>query len=719
MRRLLLLMAGLTGLVALGSPAGASAAEGACPNEALRAGLGSSALPDCRAYEMVSPVQKNSADVSAVPSRTRVAADGNAVQYVALGAFPGAQGTDVIGAEYLAQRGSDGWSTHGITPSQTPPSFPLWSSLYVGDFSTDLNRGVFFALSPLTQEDPNVVDVPNLYLRDDLLSGGAGHYRLLSGCPACSSPLSAPPFELIRRGLVTWAGASDDLSHVIFESNANLLPGAEGSDSKLYESVDGVTRLAGILPDSACGSPPCVAGASAAGRGAILRGPENSVGSQELTSDAISRDGSRIIFKALSGTLAGSLFLREDGVRSVQLNASERSPAEAPQPANFAGATPDASKIFFTTGEQLTDDDTGSGANLYEYAVDAPAGHHLTLISRGDVVGVSADGEYVYFTGEGELLPGQATVRGSRQLYVWHKGELRYIGAGENIVSNDAPWRASAVTVGQMTSQVRVSPDGKHFVFVTLSNHMAESLGYDNEDARCPRGDACLEVYEYSYDTDKVVCISCDADGAPPAGDAAIASLNEQDTTKFIPTQHLPHALNDDGNVFFDSPDPLVPQDTNGKFDVYEYFAASDSLRLISSGESSGDSHFEDATADGSDVFFVTNQRLVGADIDENADLYDARVDGGIAAQQGSAAVECSGDLCQGNAAEPPALSLPSSLTFAGAGNLPALAQAPVVKPKPKVKARKKAKAKKKRRARRHRKTGRASVSHKSHSAGR
>ena len=45
-------------LVAL--PAGAFAAEsGACPNEALRSELGSSLLPECRAYEMVSPPYKD------------------------------------------------------------------------------------------------------------------------------------------------------------------------------------------------------------------------------------------------------------------------------------------------------------------------------------------------------------------------------------------------------------------------------------------------------------------------------------------------------------------------------------------------------------------------------------------------------------------------------------------------------------------------------------
>jgi Tol biopolymer transport system component len=613
--------------------------------------------------------------------------------------------------------------------------------MYVGDFSADLDKGVFFALSPVTQEDPNVVNVPNLYLRDDLLSSDAGHYRLLSGCPACSSPLSAPPFEIVRPGLVVMAGASDDFSHVIFESKDNLLPGAEGGEPKLYESVNGVTRLAGILPDSACGTPPCVASGSVAGRGAIKRFASG----QELTSDAISRDGSRIVFTAapfatpesLGGTLYGLLYLREDGVRSVQLNASERSPADTPQPASFVAASADASKIFFVTDEQLTEDDTDGQLNLYMYNVDAPAGHHLTLLSKTesvstgeseatDVVGTSSDGGYVYFYGQAKLLAGQSTVPGLRQLYVWHHGELRYIGSGSGVIRNDVPWRGSSVLPGQMTSQVRVSPDGKHMVFVTRSVDMAEKLGYNNDVPRCldGAGAGCTEVYLYSYDSDSVVCISCDANGALPLDNAAITSKNERDTTKFTTTQHLANALSEDGNVFFDSPDPLVSQDVNGKYDVYEYVVASGTLRLISSGQSNGDSRFDDATPDGRNVFFTTSQRLVGTDIDGNADLYDARIDGGIAAQQDvSVATECTGDLCQGDSTGSPALSLPASLTFAGTGNLSGVAQT-VTSAKPKAKAKRKAKAKgkakvRKRRVTRHGRAGKARTPHKSHSAGR
>jgi hypothetical protein len=94
--------------------------------------------------------------------------------------------------------------------------------------------------------------------------------------------------------------------------------------------------------------------------------------------------------------------------------------------------------------------------------------------------------------------------------------------------------------------------------------------------------------------------------------------------------------------VFFESTDALVPQDKNGTVDVYEWEAGGTGscrrsrgcVYLISSGKSGAPSYFEDADRSGRNVFFLTLGRLVGRDRDKNYDLYDARVNGGFAAQQ-------------------------------------------------------------------------------------
>jgi hypothetical protein len=173
-----------------------------------------------------------------------------------------------------------------------------------------------------------------------------------------------------------------------------------------------------------------------------------------------------------------------------------------------------------------------------------------------------------------------------------------------------------------------------------------------------------------------------------------------------VQSRHLSRAVTADSRkVFFDTEGALVPQDTNEKFDVYEYDIASGEVHLISSGKSSTNSFFDEATPDGSDVFFTTRERLVAQDVDGSGDLYDARVGGGIAAQEPVPAAGCSGEGCQGTPAVQPGTGSLSSSVLAGVGNLPAPASGPVVKTvkhtvKKKPKSRKKAKAKRKRRGR-------------------
>jgi hypothetical protein len=65
-------------------------------------------------------------------------------------------------------------------------------------------------------------------------------------------------------------------------------------------------------------------------------------------------------------------------------------------------------------------------------------------------------------------------------------------------------------------------------------------------------------------------------------------------------------------------------------------------------------------------VFFFTRQSFVGQDQDENDDLYDARVEGGIAAQNPTPAASCEGEGCLGPVDSQPVFEAPSSATFTG-----------------------------------------------------
>jgi hypothetical protein len=118
--------------------------------------------------------------------------------------------------------------------------------------------------------------------------------------------------------------------------------------------------------------------------------------------------------------------------------------------------------------------------------------------------------------------------------------------------------------------------------------------------------------------------------------------------------------------VFFDTPDPLVPQDKNSARDVYEW--EDGHQYLLSSGRSADNSYILDSSASGDDVFFTTDFGFSAGDVDNAYDVYDARVPRrGDSPPAGPA--EC-GEKCSTVVPlglDPP---VPASATFEGAGNL-------------------------------------------------
>jgi hypothetical protein len=347
-------------------------------------------LPDGREYELAS--SGSDKDVMAETSRTRAAdreASGlpMAAVFSSLGGFGDVRGTG-IATEYLAQRtgepGTSGWTVHGITPVQEPltyqailrgldPVYPF--------FSSDLAGGVFWAWSPLT-DAPNVAEVPNLYVRDDVRTAGAGSYELLTDAVTAQTPITR------ARMRPSFAGASSDLEHVVYESRLNLAADATGSNPKLYKADGGVVRL--VRANGACpgqdptffenpGSPdaPCsVAGIAATALGFGTSGPR-------YTPRVISQDGSRVNFTSPFGNIdlvtpnttpgvvsrlfqlddRGTVAAGDDAV--VQVNVSEKASPDDAQAAVYETASTDGSRVFFRSGEQLTDT-AGSGLYMWE-----------------------------------------------------------------------------------------------------------------------------------------------------------------------------------------------------------------------------------------------------------------------------------------------------------------------------------------------------------------
>jgi hypothetical protein len=643
-------------------------------------------LPDNRAWEMVSPPDKAGGDVIATSARTRAAVNGDAISFMSLQNFGDSVGGSVA-TEYIAERsaspepGDNGWSTHAITPPQEPISNTLISGNaephYTGELSPNLDAGVFRAVTPLTA-DPDVKNALNLYVRRDLLDPGAGEYRLVTACPACAGSGPLPPLPagvftiLAARNLGPYlAGASPDLSHVIFESRWNLTGDAPAQPecspsvfggffcvARLYEWADGTVRLAGILPN---GTPAPV---SIAGVGAGAEGGLNAALTPHTISDG--SDGhSRVFFTVPTDenenisaqSQEGDLYVRTDAATSDQLNASERTdcagdptcggdgipdPAPTPfHPATYLDASVDGERAFLMTKQALTDDAPNDGQRkiyMYETTKPGSAPDNLTYLGGTNMIGMvgaSADGHYAYLADHEKIT-------------LWHDGATVDFGpwAGLSGAADNLPSSSGWFLIQR---QSRVTPDGRYMLYRVADGGSHETL------------------YLYSADTNQVTCVSCNPNGAPVGEEGASdAALNQSAAS--VADHHENHALSDDGRyVFFSTDEALVARDINGVSDAYEFDTQSGKPHLLSSGESSQPSYFIDASADGSDAFISTTEPLSRWDIDGSRDIYDARVNGGFP-EPAPPPPSCQGDACQPN---PTQLNdpTPASSSFKGLGN--------------------------------------------------
>ena len=177
-------------------------------------------------------------------------------------------------------------------------------------------------------------------------------------------------------------------------------------------------------------------------------------------------------------------------------------------------------------------------------------------------------------------------------------------------------------------------------------------------------------LYVYDADGGTFACASCRADGTPNAGDALLY-LSPGDS--FAPAT-LPRNVTDDGRVFFVSTDRLTGADTSAAPDVYVY--ENGAPQLLSAGDSSTN-YLLDNSDDGMTAFISTPNRLVAQDVDDDFDIYAVRADGGFLTS--ALTPPCTGESCQGPPSVLPAFAGAATVTFAGRGNPPASGPAPKV----------------------------------------
>jgi hypothetical protein len=676
-------------------------------------------LPDSRGWEMVSPPKKLGASIQPIRESgvVEAAASGDAITYLAASPTDAEPEGFASFQQQLSVRGPAGWSTSDVgVPHLGPAGAVVGQGYEYKFFNSALTLGVF---QPMGEFDPAIspeASEQTAFVHDlgstctgacyhPFVTAREGFANVPEGTQidkgeSCTSADGKPATGICGPQFV---GGTEDLSHAVLTSANALSEGAVPGE--LYEWSPGAPLAPiSVLPDGE------------------QTGASLGYNSQQV-SGAISADGSRIVWAAASE--GGSLYLRDvNSKETIQLDAAEPACLAARKcqsgGGRFSTASAEGSRVFFTDERALTaNSGAGQGKqDLYECQVALSGEEKLSceltdLTPKGQgsesaevqgVLGASSDGSYLYFVANGVLAHNvvdngageERAQAGQPNVYRFHEGATAYITTLSGEDSKD--WGG----VGAEFVPAGVSPNGQWFELMS-----ARSLtGYDNRDLATGRPAA--EVYLYGAATGRLICASCDPTGARPHGVEYYKLEPAENGLVGGPTVIWPHNalvaanvpgalstgngfgsryrsryLTDEGRLFFDTVNALVPQDANGTQDVYEYEppgvgsctessvtfgeASGGCVGLISSGTSREESAFLDASESGDDVFFLTYSRLVPKDEDAAADVYDARVDGGEG--EPPRPVECQGDACQGFV-QAPNDPTPGSLTFSGPGNL-------------------------------------------------
>jgi hypothetical protein len=636
-------------------------------------------LADNRAWEMVSPPQKNGASLEAISEEgalIQASDSGDALTYVSRGPVSAetSGSRSALDTQLLSRRSGAGWSTTDITTShEQPAGFDPGERAEYLFFSNDLSTGLIepagaTPLSPAaTERTPYLRESTGQFI--PLVTAS----NVPSGTKFGGTELKPEHFG----GGVTLVGASADARTVAISSPLALTPGFSVHEFPgkepldLYEWQNGSLQLVSWLPSPEAGGAEVPSGEL---------GVQALLGSREgVSRHAVSKDGSRYIFTTVAPESGeGHLVLRDTRIGKSVLLDREKVGEEAvgglPQ---YGDASGDAQTVFFVDEARLTPEATAEPGrrDLYECEIKQVAGglecarKDLTVSTNpgepgdvlGQIIGTDETGDRVYFVANGALVPnavhGDCVNSISEEelpsenrmcnlyMYDGRTGETRLVAV---LSGQDHPdWALGATgNLGELTA--RVSPDGRYLAFMSdrsLTN-------YDNRDAHS--GERDEEVFLYDSATSKLTCVSCDPTGARPKGvfesgeypgplvdrprvwagrwlAATIPGWTR--TTLFVANYQSRYLLND-GRVFFNATDALVPEDASGQFEVYEYEPGragtcgqeSGCVALMSAGQSGTETAFLDASSEGDDVFFLTSARLSGQDGDNALDVYDAHV---------------------------------------------------------------------------------------------
>ena len=685
--------------------AGAAGSEGPCPNEQLRSELNSTLLPDCRAYEMVTPPFKEGYPLGL----SGFAASGEKAVVYGLGSLAevAGSGESALNATmYFDTRTANGWRLSALNPSQNE---------YVGQipvFYPEASSGE--TLWEMHTPEQSVLR-RDLYLRTE-----AGGFELIGpmgpfveGDEAPSNAIDTLPY-----GIDHVVAATRSYDHIVLEGSSTEdrwgFDDTKGTRAGSLYEYSGIKReypiLVGVRGKEKGGSE--LIGEC----GTVLgSGPSGSV------YNALSDDGEVVFFTAAprgsdgctgGGPESEEVYARMHGslvsslpAETVDVSASEcseacavASPANAGK--NFEGASENGGEVFFTSTQKLTDsavDGTASGTaapeqgegcavteageggcNLYMYDFGDPAeacakeGKCLTTISEhGEVLGVAGmaeNGARVYYVSRNPPA-GKPELIGEPNLYVYDAftGKTTFIATLST--SDDNVWRRVFDHPVEVAGE-----DGQFLLFASASQSLDSETNV-------------TQLYEYDAETGELVRVTQGENGYSNDGNSVLAGVLRttiQNTVKALgdgtDIQSAENHLNISSNgkvVVFETSGELSSRATSaaqGCSSVYEFSSEgpidSGSVHLLSDGADTQldkgpecGATFLRMDASGNNILLSTADPLLPTDDDGvQRDIYDARVDGGFPLHL-SEPSSCASGSCEASPSIAPSLGVPGSAT--------------------------------------------------------
>jgi len=327
-------------------------------------------------------------------------------------------------------------------------------------------RRVFFTLSdPLLPHDTNS--------QDDTYRWEAGSLTIET---------VGPQGEVAPGGAFPGALVDPDGEHLLFQTGSSLVPEDLDAEADVYERTGGTTRLVSVGPTGGNGP-----------RGASIAG--------------ISGDGSHVFFStedalvAPDGDTRRDLYVRANGVTTLISTGPLAGNADLPVH-QFGGVSHDGRRVYFTTRERLTSEDTDGTHSAYEFVEGETSARWLAPTAGGITFGigikaVSADGARVFFITTAALAANDTDSGCTDQvgpcvdLYELHEGKLTLISTGPaDTGATGTVCKVFFASIPFLLCPVAISDDGADVAFWTNGRLVDgdTDASFDLYRASAPRG---------------------------------------------------------------------------------------------------------------------------------------------------------------------------------------------------------------------------------------